>query len=272
MVEGTGAVIDWGRTVRTEGSDARPIVVNTTSRRVFFDDLRNRLRRGEGFAVATMNLDHVVKLRRNPAFRRAYRAQTHVVADGNPIVWLSRLSGHEVELMPGSDLTLPLVRLAAEESVPIALVGSTERVLERARAVLTEKFPGLDIALTHSPPFDFNPEGPGGDAVIAALQGSGARFCLLALGAPKQEILSARALQALPGTGFASIGAGLDFITGRQTRAPEFVRRYALEWLWRLTLNPMRLGRRYFDCFAILPRLTVRAIRTRSAQSDRTGV
>lgn len=60
-----------------------------------------RLRAGQGFALATINLDHLVKLGRSAAFRAAYLAQDFVVADGNPIVWLSRLAGRPVRLVPG---------------------------------------------------------------------------------------------------------------------------------------------------------------------------
>ncbi len=88
---------------------------------------------GEGFALATLNLDHLVKLRASGAFRRAYGAQDLVVADGNPIVWLSRLAGRKVELVPGgSDMVLPLAEVAADEGVRVALVGSTEESLVAA--------------------------------------------------------------------------------------------------------------------------------------------
>ena len=70
-----------------------------------------RLGAGRGFSVATLNLDHAVQLRRNPAFRSAYAAHSHVTADGNPVVWLSRLAGQrEVSLVPGSELIAPLAR------------------------------------------------------------------------------------------------------------------------------------------------------------------
>ena len=78
----------------------------------------------------------------------------------------------------------------------------------------------------------------------------------LALGAPKQEILAARGLTLQPALGFVSIGAGLDFIAGAQTRAPLWVRRIAMEWAWRMASHPRRLARRYLDCAAILPGLT----------------
>ena len=85
----------------------------------------------------------------------------------------------------------------------------------------------------------------------------------MALGAPKQEIFASRAQKELPQMGFLSIGAGLDFISGHQKRAPRLVRRFALEWLWRLALSPKRLIGRYLGCFAVLPGLTWAALKAR---------
>nr|WP_092082511.1 WecB/TagA/CpsF family glycosyltransferase [Poseidonocella sedimentorum] len=231
----------------------------------FLGDIEAHLREGRGFTVATLNLDHVVKLQRDPAFRAAYARHSHITADGNPIVWFSRLAGREVELLPGSELIAPVAALAAAHGVPVALLGATEASLAEAGAALEAAHPGLRVAARIAPPMGFDPTGPGAADCIAALRESGAGLCFLALGAPKQEIFAAHAAAALPGMGFMSIGAGLDFISGAQVRAPLWVRRIAAEWLWRLAQNPSRLAARYGACIALLPRLTVLALRSRRA-------
>ncbi len=86
--------------------------------------------------------------------------------------------------------------------------------------------------------------GPAADEAIRAIGDSGARVVFLALGAPKQERFAARAQRALPAAGFLSIGAGLDFVSGAQVRAPAWVRAIAAEWLWRLAHEPRRLAGR----------------------------
>ena len=220
------------------------------------------LERGEGFAVATLNLDHVVKLRRDARFRRAYAAQTHVVADGNPIVWLAHLAGRrEVRLVPGSELIHPVAALAARMGVPVALLGSTEPALQVAAARLEAAHPGLRVVSCIAPPMGFDPDGALADALLDRVAASGARIVLLALGAPKQEVLAARGLARHPALGFLSIGAGLDFIAGNQKRAPVWVRRIAMEWFWRMATNPRRLARRYLDCALVLPGLALAARR-----------
>lgn len=241
------------------------VSVTHPERRAFLADLEARLRDRRGFAVATVNLDHVVKLSRDPRFRTAYRAQTHVVADGNPIVWLSRLAGRPVELIPGSELILPLAGIAARTETPVALLGATEETLARAAAALETACPGLKVVARIAPPLGFDPQTAEADAALDEIGASGARLCFLALGAPKQEVLAARGQARLPHCGFVSIGAGLDFIAGAQRRAPRLVRALALEWLWRLTWNPRRLAGRYGACIAVLPGLG------RTALSERRG-
>ncbi|MEM8871277.1 MAG: WecB/TagA/CpsF family glycosyltransferase [Pseudomonadota bacterium] len=228
-------------------------------------DLRDHMTRGQGFAVATMNLDHVVKLRKDPDFRSAYGAHTHVTADGRPIVWLSRLAGRPISLVTGSDLVSPLVALCADLGVSVAIVGSTDEALRDAAKKLRQQHRGLVFAKLISPPMGFDPLGEGADAVVEQLAASGAQVCLLALGAPKQEIFSAKAFQELPGMGFVSVGAGIDFIAGMQSRAPRLMRSLALEWLWRLAGSPRRLFRRYISCAAILPALFRNAMALRAA-------
>lgn len=242
-------------------------LVNTSDEAALLADVSARLDHGRGFAIATLNLDHIVKLRRDPTFARAYDAQSNVVADGNPVVWLCHLAGRrDVRLVPGSELIAPLAALAAQKDVALAFLGSTEPVLRAAKTRLEADHPGLTVVACLAPPFGFDPKGAEADALLDRVAASGARICLLALGAPKQEILAARGYARHPGIGFLSIGAGLDFIAGHQTRAPLWVRRVAMEWLWRMLTNPGRLARRYLDCALILPGLTVAALSQRQGK------
>lgn len=240
------------------------VTVNMPTRAGLMDEIARRFRHGEGFALATVNLDHLVKLRQPGPLRAAYDAQDLVVVDGNPLAWMSRVAGQPVELIPGSDLVEPLARLAAECDVPVALVGSTDAALKGAEAALIDRVGPVRVAARIAPPMGFDPKGPGGEDVLVQLRESGARMAFLALGSPKQEILAARGRMLVPEIGFASIGAGLDFLAGTQTRAPRIFRKLALEWLWRMLSNPRRLGLRYLHCMAILPGQVLGALRQRA--------
>lgn len=229
------------------------ISVNVPTWAVLQARVAERLAQRQGFALATLNLDHLVKLRASPHFRSAYAAQDLVTADGNPIVWMSRLAGRPVELIPGSDAIMPLARLAAQQGVTLALVGSTDAALSAAKSYLEREVRDLEVAITIAPPMGFDPNGPAAEEIFARLTASGAGLCFVALGAPKQEIFAAVGRRKAPQMGFASIGAGLDFFAGRQKRAPRWVRRFAIEWLWRAASSPRRLAPRYAKCLAILP-------------------
>jgi exopolysaccharide biosynthesis WecB/TagA/CpsF family protein len=218
------------------------------------------VKEGQGFSVFTLNLDHCAKLRADPRFRAAYRHARFVTADGFPIVLLGRFSGASVQRTTGADLVEPLCGEAAREGLPIFLMGPNQRVIQQARAHLTRRYDGLRVAGSYAPGPNFDSESIDADLAIEEIRQSGARICFLAVGAPRQEIFAARCLGHLPGVALVCVGATLDFIAGTQARAPQFFRNNGLEWLWRLSSNPRRLGMRYLRCAAAVPRLVLDAI------------
>lgn len=222
-----------------------------------------RFQSGRGFALATINLDHLVKLRDSADYRKSYAEQDLIVADGNPIVWLSQISGAPVELVPGSDIVQPILQVAAQEGMPVAFFGSTEHVLHTAAERLMRDIPGLSVVWCGSPPMGFDPTGNDAEKAVLAMQKAGARLCIISLSAPRQETFAAFGRSKAPEIGFCGFGAGLDFVAGRQMRAPRWVRVLAMEWLWRALSAPQRLIPRYLACAAILPSQTIEAFRQR---------
>lgn len=241
------------------------IALTVPDRQALLSIIEDRLAVKQGFALATLNVDHLEKLRSDPRFRKAYAAHDLIVADGNPIVWLARLGGHKVSLVPGSELVEPLCRIAAAQGRAVAIVAGTREGGSAAAGRLTDSIPGLEIALVDAPGFPFDPESGEADEIMDRINASGAGLCLLALGAPRQEVFAMRARLHCPSVGFASIGAGIDFIAGRQRRAPGIVRTVKMEWLWRASLSPTRLGPRYLRGALILPGHALRAFRARGA-------
>ena len=239
----------------------KTITVNVATREALAERLAARWRAGDGFALATINLDHLAKLEVDPAFVDAYAAQDFVVADGWPIVTLAKMSGAPVELMPGSDMVEPLCRWAAEAGVKVGFVGSHDQALADAKRVLTDRVPGLEVVYMHAPAMGFDPEGDAAAGILAGLTAAGVGLCFLALGAPKQEQLAARGRKLAPSVGFASIGAGLDFFGGHQVRAPKLARRLKVEWLWRALTSPKRMVPRYWRAGKLLPRHMIEARR-----------
>lgn len=217
-------------------------------------------KRCESFSVFTLNLDHLDKLRRSSRFREAYAKARYITADGAPVAFLAARQGARVQRTPGSDLIAPLALAAAQRAVPIYLYGTTADVLASAGAHLAKLAgPDLRIAGAESPPHGFDPEGAEADAALDRIAASGAGLCLVALGAPKQELFAARAVERDIKVGFVCIGAGLDFLAGTQTRAPGFMQRYGMEWFWRLATNPRRLAIRYARCALVLAEIILLA-------------
>jgi exopolysaccharide biosynthesis WecB/TagA/CpsF family protein len=202
---------------------------------------------GKGFTFHTLNLDHAAKLRGSAAFRDSYRRATFVSADGWPIAWLAnRAAGrHVFERAAGADLIEPLLQAAAERGLPVYVIGPGPRAQADAIAELKRRAPTLVIAGAETPRVAVGDVKFDRLAMAARIRASGARLCLVALGAPKQELLADALFAHCPSVGFLCIGAALNFIAGHARRAPSWMRRSGLEWLWRLAAEPHRLAARY---------------------------
>ena len=209
--------------------------------------------------VFTLNLDHIVKLRKDAMFRGAYRRAGLITADGFPIVMACSLQGKSVSRVTGSDLIAPICAEAVRCGKSIYLFGSSLQVLIKASRLLHERNPGLAIAGAFAPPQGFNPRSADARRCIETIGNSGADLCFVALGAPKQELFADHGKSLLPNISFVCVGGGLDFIAGAQVRAPHWMRRCGLEWLWRAAGDPQRLLYRYLLCMVALPGFLARA-------------
>jgi N-acetylglucosaminyldiphosphoundecaprenol N-acetyl-beta-D-mannosaminyltransferase len=221
--------------------------------------IEHRLNLPTSFMVCTVNLDHLVKCRRDPGFFRAYQKAEIASADGFPIAALARLDGVAIKRAPGSDLVMPLCAKAAEKKLPVFLVGPTLRTLCLSAKRLVSTCPDLEICGVYAPPAGFESHSEAANEAIALIRESGARICFVSLGAPRQEMFAARAIEETRNVAFIGIGGGLEFLAGTQLRCPGILRRIYLEWAWRLMLNPRRLGVRYFRCAMLLLVLLVKA-------------
>lgn len=200
---------------------------------------------GDGGSVFTPNVDHIVLNSHDAAFRDAYRRASLVLADGVPVLWAARLLGTPLpEKVSGSDLILPLLRHAARSGWRVYLLGGGPGVAEDASAMLRSRH-GVHV-VGHAAPFvDAEGVATNDAAVLAAIRAACPDLVIVALGAPKQERWIDRNGAALGGAVLVAVGGSLDFIIGRVRRAPAWVSRVGLEWVYRLAQEPRRLWRRY---------------------------
>ncbi len=201
---------------------------------------------GKGGYVVTPNIDHIVIAERNPALRAAYADSSLSLADGKPLIWMSKIAGIPLpEKISGSDLVRPLLRRAAERSLPVYFLGSAPGVGQRAADILRDEIPGLTVVGVDSPPLGFEADAETENEIYARMLSAGPALALIALGAPKQELLMHRWRSRGCPVVMLGIGASLDFIAGAVKRSPRWMSDIGLEWLYRLSQDPKRLAKRY---------------------------
>ena len=206
--------------------------------------LRGRSADAAFACLLTPNVDHVVrlsKLDRAGAEWRAYAEADWRLCDSRVLSRLAALQGRHLPVVPGSDLTARLLRDIAAPGDRICLIGGEEGDVPQ----LAKRRPDLDF-VQHIPPMGLRTNETARIAAARFAAKSGARFILLAVGSPQQELIAAeiRAQPEARGTALC-IGASIDFLVGRESRAPRWMQRTSLEWLHRLALNPRRFWRRY---------------------------
>lgn len=192
--------------------------------------------------VVTPNVHHVLAILNDPvAVAPLFQSAWRVYCDSRVLSRLARRCGCNLTVVTGSDLTVKVLELANALGLKIAIVGPSAADCEKLRIA----YPRLLIAC-HTPPMGFieNPEEIA--ACIDFVKRERAPLVFLAVGMPRQEMLAAHlaAERNVPGIGLC-IGASIDFLTGKQKRAPLWMQKASLEWLHRLWSDPARLGRRY---------------------------
>ena len=196
--------------------------------------------------VVTPNIDHIVRCHRDQAFAAAYADAAWRLPDGMPLVWASRVLGEPLpERVAGADLLPALCDAAARLGFTVFVLGGREGVAQRAGANLAARFPGLRIAGVYTPPDRFEVQGATAEDAIAAVNRARPDILFVGLGAPTQELWVHRHWDRLATTVAVCCGAAIDFAAGVQPRAPAWMQRVGLEWLWRLAREPRRLWRRY---------------------------
>lgn len=204
---------------------------------------------GSPHHIVTANLQFLGIASRDPGFAAVVNQADLVVADGMPLVKLSRLKRLALPgRITGHDLLHIAARLAVQQGYSIAFLGGAPGVAEEAARRLREMHPGLGPIGTYQG--SFSPDGYGlsqedeGD-LVASLRLSRPQFLFVALGCPKQEFWIARHLHEVGIPVCVGVGGVLDVLAGRLKRAPIWVQRAGLEWSYRLCQEPRRLWRRY---------------------------
>jgi N-acetylglucosaminyldiphosphoundecaprenol N-acetyl-beta-D-mannosaminyltransferase len=210
--------------------------------------------------VVTPNVDHVVLLQHRADLRAAYRDAGLVLADGAPVVWSSHVLRQPLpERVAGSDLVPALFDAAnLTEPLRVFLLGAGPGVAERAAANIHRRWPAVRVVGTCSPPPGFERDDAQNEAILSRIADAQADVLIVGLGAPKQELWVHRHQPRLAVKAALCVGATIDFLAGEKSRAPRWMRRAGLEWLFRAASEPRRLAGRYARDAWIFPQLLVR--------------
>lgn len=193
--------------------------------------------------VVTPNVDHLIRCHDDGAFRAMYDDAAFILLDSRFLAYvLQVVKGIRPRVCTGSDLTAQLFTRVMRPDDDIVLVGATAEQAERLRARFS-----LQNLQHYNPPMGFIRSPDQVETCLRFIEAASPfRFCLLAVGSPQQEVLAQKLKQRGAARGLAlCIGASINFLTGVERRAPRWMQRTGLEWLYRLLQDPGRLARRY---------------------------
>jgi N-acetylglucosaminyldiphosphoundecaprenol N-acetyl-beta-D-mannosaminyltransferase len=196
--------------------------------------------------VVTPNAHHVVLHQTDAFFRLVYRHARLVVADGVPLIWAGQLLGRKLPgRVNGTDLLVRLCAEASKRKLRVYFLGGRTGAADGAAAVLRERHPALDICGTYCPKLGFERDPVEQAEIIADINEKRPHLLFVGLGAPKQEYWMYTNRENVRVPMMLGIGVSFELVAGIISRAPAWMQRNGLEWLFRLLMEPGRLWRRY---------------------------
>lgn len=203
------------------------------------------IEQGQRNYVCITGVHGVMESQRDEPLKRIHNAAGMVTPDGMPMVWINRLAGNShVSRVYGPDLMAEICSKSAEKGHKHYLYGGGDGVAELLASKLREKFPGIQIVGTYTPPF--RPLTDDEDrAIVQKINESGADIVWVGLSTPKQEHWMARHLDRIHPPVMIGVGAAFDFHAGLKSQAPKWMQKSGLEWFYRLCTEPKRLWKRY---------------------------
>lgn len=226
--------------------------INVTNMEDTISYITENLEELKGAYICVSNVHTTVMAYRDKAYRNVQNSGAMALPDGQPLSIVSKKRGFpEARRVPGPDLMPAILDLSQKTGYRHYFYGSTEATLEALRAALLRRYPKLQIAGMYSPPFRELTKQED-EEIIRHINESGADFLWVALGAPKQEwwmYEHQHKIKAL----MLGVGAAFDFTAGTTKRAPRWMQRLCMEWVFRILREPKRMLPRYLNTnFAFL--------------------
>ena len=209
------------------------------------DYLEKNLSNLKGDYICVSNVHTTVTSYAEPSYCAIQNGGIMAIPDGGPLSSLGRKRGFvTMERTTGPSLMGELFKISAKRGYRHYFYGSTDKTLEKLKNKLQEYYPGIQIAGMYSPPFRALSIEEDNE-VIEKINETNPDFVWIGLGAPKQEKWMSNHQGSINGL-MIGVGAGFDYYAGNIKRAPQWMQRCNLEWLYRLMQDPKRLFKRYF--------------------------
>jgi len=200
----------------------------------------------EASYVVTPNAHHVVLFQKDALFRRIYADAFLSVPDGVPLLWAARLLGAKPQgRVNGTDLFEAVCAEAARRGLRVFLLGGRPGAAHAAARRLRERHPALHICGTYAPPVGFEHDSFGRTLTLERINAARPHLLFVGLGAPKQEYWMHANRHKLRVPMSLGIGVSFELVGGVVPRAPAWMQKSGLEWLFRLVSEPRRLWKRY---------------------------
>ena len=220
------------------------IEVNAGSYQSFVETIIAAAKQRVSKYVCIANVHMLVEAHQDSTFAKVVNNADVVTPDGMPIAWAMKLLYKmKQDRVAGMDLLPDLLKQAEKLQLPVFFYGGTEEMLSATSRYIHQHYPQLHIADLYSPPFRMLTAAEEGN-IVERINASGAAFVFVVLGCPKQEKWMA-SMKGRVNAVMVGIGGALPVMIGLQSRAPQWMQRNGLEWLYRFIQEPKRLFKRY---------------------------
>jgi len=232
-----------------EGVQARVRILGIHFDRIGLDEVREKVRclpDGGKLRIVTANIQFIREARINPEFGVTVNTADLVVADGMPLVWISRVLGASIpQQVTGHDLFRDFTAKAASDGLSVFLLGGGPGVASEAATRLRAEYPGLRVMGADGGYFSRQGEAEDPEQLRQIINGFNPYFLFVALGCPKQDLWIARNIAELNARVCVGVGGVFDVYVGRLSRAPRWMQRWGLESVFQLLVAPRRYAKRY---------------------------
>lgn len=214
--------------------------VDNLSREEALRDIESLVLKGQGGHIVTVNPEFIVQARKNGAFRTALNSADIALADGVGITLAAAILGQPLKArLPGVEMVEAVADIASRRGYPLFLLGGGPGVADETAVILRSLYPGLEISGAYSGSPELKDEEP----ILARINEARPKLLFVAYGAPQQDLWVRRNRARLGSVVAMGVGGSFDYISGRVNRAPLWMRRLGLEWLFRLLHEPWRWRR-----------------------------